>query len=216
MRQQHRRKPTRYSQWHVLQRRRQQFGELIQVDGSPHQWFVQDPTLYTLLLFVDDATGIITAARFEKSETFTGYAQLIEEHVWRYGIPVSFYSDRHSVFCPVISEKEATKNIPEKTQYQRVCDTLGIHPILAYSPQAKGRIERMNQTLQKRWPGEFAARGITTPQQANQRMPELLAFLISISGYRLRTQGMLTLLINTVIKHAKSCSGFVLIGRKRN
>lgn len=106
----------RQPQLHPLRRRRAQFGELIQIDGSPHQWFVDDPQLYTLLLFVDDATGRVTAARFERSESFAGYARLLEEHVWRFGIPVAFYSDRHSIFTAETEGKKLAQKKPELTQ----------------------------------------------------------------------------------------------------
>lgn len=176
-RQQHKTISRRQSPHHLLRRCRAQFGDLIQVDGSPHPWFLGDSRLYTVLLFVDDTTGRVTVARFERSESFSGYAKLLEEHIWRFGIPVAFYSDRHSIFTAAVPEKKQAVKKPEQTQYQRVCEKLGIHLILAHSPQAKGRIERRNQTLQKRWPGEFAARGITTPEQANEHMRELLDFL---------------------------------------
>lgn len=91
---------------------------------------------------------------FFPTETAAGYLRLIKEHVLRYGIPLAFYSDRHSIFAPANAED----NEGDGTQFQRVCGLLGIESILALTPQAKGRVERLNQTLQGRWP-KIQARG---------------------------------------------------------
>lgn len=148
---------------YALRRRRSRFGELIQIDGSPYAWFGEDAQRACLLAFIDDATGIITAARFYLTENQTGYLTLIKEHVCRYGVPVALYSDRHTIF---------TRKFPEgiriePPQYARVCHRLGIEQILALSPQAKGRIERLFRTLQGRWPKQFQVDGINTIAQAN-------------------------------------------------
>lgn len=82
---------------HPLRRRRNRFGELIQIDGSPHRWFGEDKEPCSLLTFIDDASGKITAAGFFPTETTEGYLHLIQEHVLHYGIPLAFYSDRHSI-----------------------------------------------------------------------------------------------------------------------
>lgn len=150
-------------QLHQSRRRRSRFGELIQVDGSPHHWFGPDQPPCCLLAFSDDATSKITAARFYQSETSTGYLELIKDHVLKYGIPVSLYSDQHSIFT---TSKESNKG-KVRTQYQRCCEALGIESILAKTPQAKGRIERLNRTLQGRWVKEFALLGIKTIEEAN-------------------------------------------------
>lgn len=155
---------------HLLRRRRSRFGELIQIDGSPHQWFVNDPHQYCLIAFIDDATGRITAARFYPTETAGGYFLTLVAHIKQYGIPLALYSDRHSIF---------RQNRPdvqdEETQFKRACDQLGIELIYALSPQAKGRIERLFQTLQNRWPLEFRVQGISDMDTANKRLPEFIA-----------------------------------------
>ena len=154
---------------HQLRRRRNRFGELIQIDGSPHRWFGQDKEPCSLLTFIDDASGKITAAGFFLTETSEGYLHLIQKHVLQYGILLAFYSDRHSIFTAYPREDRQ----PIVTQFQRECSLLGIESILALTPQAKGRVERLNQTLQGRWPKEFKLRGrdITA---ANQHIKEFI------------------------------------------
>lgn len=148
---------------YALRRRRPRFGELIQIDGSPHYWFGEDSPRACLLAFIDDATGIITAARFYPTENMTGYLALIKEHISRYGVPVALYSDRHTIFTRKLPETP----LIEPPQYARVCQRLGIEQILALSPQAKGRVKRLFRTLQGRWPKQFSIDGICTINQAN-------------------------------------------------
>lgn len=163
--------PKSSEETHPLRRRRNRFGELIQIDGSPHYWFGREKAPCSLLAFIDDASGKITAAGFFPTETAAGYLRLIKEHVLRYGIPLAFYSDRHSIFAPVNAEEEKEGGA---TQFQRVCSLLGIESILALTPQAKGRVERLNQTLQGRWPKEFKLRGIEDITTANENIEEFI------------------------------------------
>lgn len=86
---------------------------------------------------------------------------------------MAIYSDRHSVFTSNVDEARR-KSKPQPTQFQKICDHLGIELILAHSPEAKGRVERLFQTLQKRWPKEFRILGIHNLAEANERMPELI------------------------------------------
>lgn len=155
---------------HLLRRRRSRFGELVQIDGSPHQWFEGDPRQYCLIAFIDDATGRITAARFFPTETAGGYFSILVTHIRQYGIPLALYSDRHSIF-----RQNRTEVQDEETQFKRACDQLGIELIYALSPQAKGRVERLFQTLQNRWPLEFRVQGISDLDTANKRLPEFIA-----------------------------------------
>ena len=101
------------------------------------------------MVIIDDATSRITAAQFAPTENSLSYRELIEQHVWRYGIPLAFYSDRHGIFTPVSDHLILSRNY-QLTDYERVCRHLGIETIYAHNPQAKGRIERLNQTLQRR------------------------------------------------------------------
>lgn len=156
---------------HRLRRRRASFGELVQIDGSPHAWFGSDYPNCCLIAFIDDATSMITDAAFFETERSDGYLQLIEHHLRIFGIPVAFYSDRHGIFDPTIKDANGNSGL---TQYKRVCNTLGIEAIRAYSPQAKGRIERLFKTLQGRWPKEFKLRGIKTIDAANAVIDEYI------------------------------------------
>lgn len=135
-----------------LRRRRGAFGELIQIDGCPHYWFGLDNPPACLIGFIDDATSRITAARFFPTETSEGYMIVLLEHMRKYGIPVALYSDRHSVFT---SNRDKFSRRESRTQFSRACNALGIDLILAQSPNAKGRVERMFRTLQCRWPLSF-------------------------------------------------------------
>ena len=163
----------RKSNQHPLRRRRAQFGELIQLDVSPHHWFGPQRDRACLMVFIDDAISRITAAQFAPTENSLSYRELIEQHVWRYGIPLAFYSDRHSIFTPVGDHRTLRRNY-QLTDYERVCRHLGIETIYAQTAQAKGRIERLNKTLQGRWPHQFAYEGITNIEQANANIDRFI------------------------------------------
>ena len=163
----------RKSGLHPLRRRRAQFGELIQLDGSPHHWFGSHRDRACLMVFIDDATGRITAAQFAPTENSLSYRELIEQHVWRYGIPLAFYSDCHSIYTPVGDHRTLRRNY-QLTDYERVCRHLGIETIYAHTPQAKGRIERLNKTLQGRWHHQFAYEGISGIEQANANIDRFI------------------------------------------
>lgn len=156
---------------HPLRRRRGAFGELIQIDGCPHYWFGLDNPQACLIGFIDDATSRITAARFFPTETSEGYMIVLLEHMRKYGIPVALYSDRHSVFT---SNRDKFSRRESRTQFSRACNALGIDLILAQSPNAKGRVERMFRTLQCRWPQMFRIAGISSIEEANMRIKEFI------------------------------------------
>jgi transposase len=152
---------------HPIRERRASFGEMIQIDGSPHDWFEgrdnQPGTLTTLLVFIDDATGRLTDLRFVAHETTLDYMRVLYEHIQTFGAPVSLYSDKHSIFR--INAKGA--DMGAETQFSRAARELGIECIHAHSPQAKGRVERANQTLQDRLVKEMRLNGINNSEQAN-------------------------------------------------
>ena len=150
---------------HPLRERRPRFGELIQIDGSPHDWFEGRSLVCTLLVFIDDATGQLTQLRFMPTETTLGYMHCLHDHILAHGMPMALYSDRHSIFR-VNGEHEG------ETQWGRAMDTLGIEQICANSPQAKGRVERVNQTLQDRLVKEMRLLGINGPEEANAWLPQ--------------------------------------------
>ncbi len=148
---------------HQSRERRACFGELIQIDGSHHDWFEGRGPKCCLLVFIDDATSQLVGLRFEKSETTAGYFRLTREYIEHYGQPVTVYSDRDSIFrinCPGMLKGE-------ETQFGRAMRELGIKSICANSPQAKGRVERANKTLQKRLVRELRLRNINDMDSAN-------------------------------------------------
>jgi hypothetical protein len=152
---------------HIPRDRRPRFGELVQIDGSPHRWFEDRGPRCTLLVFIDDATSKLVALRFVKAETTNAYFSLAHEYFTRYGIPEAFYSDRFGVFR--VNLKGALRG--ELTQFARAMDQLGIELICANSPQAKGRVERVNQTLQDRLVKELRLAGISDIDSGNRFLP---------------------------------------------
>jgi len=156
---------------HPMRERRARLGELVQIDGSPHDWFEGRADRCTLLVFIDDATGKLLQLRFEPTETTLGYMHALHDHIVAHGLPVALYSDKHSIFR--INAKEAD---PEaETQFGRATRELGIECIHANSPQAKGRVERANQTLQDRLPKEMRLAGISGIASANNWLPGFVA-----------------------------------------
>ena len=151
-----------------LRERRPRFGELIQIDGSPHDWFEGRSPPCTLIVFIDDATGRLTSLRFVPAETTRAYLETLRAHVLAHGVPLAFYSDRHGIFR--VNAKDAT-NGDGKTEFGRVSERLGIEPIHALTPQAKGRVERANQTLQDRLVKEMRLRNICSMEVANRFLP---------------------------------------------
>ena len=159
---------------HQLRERRACFGELIQIDGSPYDWFEGRAEPCVLLVLIDDATGKLVQLRFVESESFFSYAQAAEDYFRRCGKPVAFYSDKHGIFrvnVPSTGSRDAL------TQFGRAMLELEIQIICANTPQAKGRVERVNQTLQDRLPKEMRLRGIANMADGNTYLPEFMADL---------------------------------------
>ncbi len=150
-----------------MRERRPLVGELVQADGSPHHWFEDRGDPCTLLLYVDDATTRILDACFAEHETTNNYFALFEEALGRHGLPVSIYTDKHGVFR--INRLDVGD---QETHMQRALRELGIELICANSPQAKGRVERANRTLQGRLVKEFRLTNICTIEEANRALPE--------------------------------------------
>lgn len=145
---------------HLPRNRRACFGDMIQADGSHHHWFGQECPACCLTVLIDDATGKITSLYFTETETTEGYFIALRRHFDRYGIPRSLYSDRHALFGGVSLNRE-------NSQLGRALHELGIESIFAHTPQAKGRVERVNRTLQDRLVKELALRGIKDLRAAN-------------------------------------------------
>ena len=151
-----------------LRERRPRFGELIQIDGSPHDWFEGRGPRCTLIVFIDDATGRLTALRFAPAETTRAYLEALRDHVLAHGRPLAVYSDRHGIFR--VNAKDAQSG-DGKTAFGRVVARLDIASIQALTPQAKGRVERANQTLQDRLVKETRLVGVSSIEAANAFLP---------------------------------------------
>lgn len=157
--------------------RKPQAGMMLQIDGSPHPWLGPDRPELCLLVAVDDATGE-TFARFEEHENCLGYLRLLKSIIARKGVPLSLYSDRHTIFrAPQqdrLSIEEQLAGVEPQTQFSRACGELGIAIITAHSPQAKGRVENHNRTLQGRLIPEFDHEKITDRAAAQRYLGDFL------------------------------------------
>jgi len=146
-------------------------GELIQLDGSPHDWLEGRGPRLTALGFQDDATGKILAARFFPAETSEGYFHLLQSLLRRFGVPIAFYGDRNGIFVrndDHWSLEEQLAGSRQPTQFGRALADLGITFIAAQSPQAKGRVERLWGVLQDRLRGELRLAQACDPDSANR------------------------------------------------
>jgi hypothetical protein len=145
------------------------FGEMIQADASEHDWLEGRGEKMELLGIIDDATGRIFV-RFYAGETTEGYMDLLSRYIQKFGRPMIWYSDRAGIFRAEekVAGYDEKQRVP--TQFSRALSEMGIEMILANSPQAKGRIERLWNTLQTRWTSEFRRAGITTMAAANERV----------------------------------------------
>jgi len=155
-----------------------QLGELVQLDGSPHDWLQGRGPRLTALGMQDDATGKILAAQFFPSETAFGYLSLLRQLLQRHGVPLAFYGDRSGIFVRnddawTVQEQLAGKRQP--TQFGRALAQLGITFIAAQSPQAKGRVERLWGVLQDRLSSELRLAGAVDLDSANAVLRTFLA-----------------------------------------
>lgn len=140
-------------------------GEMIQMDASLHPWFGDKKS--QLHIGVDDATGAIVGAFFDSQETLKGYYNVLNHILTDYGIPFMFFTDRRTVF----EYKRKNTTVAEEdtfTQFSYACRQLGIEIKTSSVAQAKGRVERMFQTLQSRLPIEMRLAGVNTLEQANE------------------------------------------------
>jgi len=155
---------------HQMRERRACIGELVQIDGSDHDWFEGRGPKCTLLVYIDDATGQLLELWFVPDETFFGYCEASRHYFERYGKPVAFYSDKHGIFR--VNQEQTIGLGSGLTQFGRAMQELDIQIICANTPQAKGRIERANQTLQDRLVKELRLLGISDIDSANAYLPE--------------------------------------------
>jgi transposase len=154
---------------HQMRERRACFGELVQIDGSDHDWFEGRGPRCSLLAYIDDASGQLMEAWFAPAETFFAYCEATQHYLERYGKPVAFYSDKHGIFR--VNQPRPLGTSSGLTQFGRAMQELDIQIICANSPQAKGRIERAYQTLQDRLVKELRLLRISDIASANAYLP---------------------------------------------
>jgi transposase len=162
-----------------MRERKPQLGILLQCDASPYDWLEGRGPAMSLHGVIDDATGAILGLYFRPQEDIMGYLHVFRQVLETYGIPLCLYSDRHTMF---FSPKKDKLTIEEElqgkqvnlTQIGRILDELQITHIAAHSPQAKGRIERLWQTLQSRLPIEMRLARINTIEAANEFLVEYI------------------------------------------
>jgi transposase len=152
--------------------RRTCVGELIQIDGCDHEWFEERAARCTLLVYVDDATSRLMQLHFCDSESTFSYFEATRKYLDTHGKPVTFYSDKYSVFRVNQSEPRGGDGV---TQFGRALNELNIDIICANSPAAKGRVERANLTLQDRLVKELRLQGISSIAEANAFVPTFIA-----------------------------------------
>ncbi|MDQ6980761.1 MAG: ISNCY family transposase [Ghiorsea sp.] len=149
---------------HPVRERRPRMGELIQVDGTPHDWFEGKAAKCTLMVFIDDATSKLVDLQFYPTEGTQAYMEGLRRYIKAYGRPVAIYSDRHSSLT--VNTVDAASG-EQLTQFGRALKTLDIEHIKANSPQAKGRVERANLTLQDRLLKEMRLEGTSNIEEGN-------------------------------------------------
>ncbi len=155
-------KKEKKSKVHPRRTRRSRVGELVQIDGSYHEWFEDRAEKCCLLVCVDDATSQIMYMRFCETETTDDYFDTVRDYLNQYGRPKAFYSDKHSIFR--VNMKGCEGN---NTSFHRALKELDIELICAHSPQAKGRVERANGILQDRLIKELREEGISSIEEGN-------------------------------------------------
>lgn len=173
-------KKHRKTKLHHRRKRKECEGMMLQADGTPFDWF-ETGEKYSLHGFIDDATGKITGLYMCKNECLLGYLEVLRQTLENYGIPISLYPDKYSVFFPpkkvddhITIEEQLNGREKGITQFGRIIEELGIEMFPASSPQAKGRIERLWETLQSRLVTEFRINKIKTIDEANNFLIEYI------------------------------------------
>lgn len=172
-------KQKRSPHLHQLRPRRACRGELVQLDGSPHDWFEGRGGVgsCTLLVYIDDATGKLLHLEFVDSESTWSYFTATRHYLEAHGKPLAYYCDRHGVLRVNSTQagSASTTDSVALTQYGRAMRQMGIKLIYAHTPQAKGRVERANQTLQDRLVKEMRLAGISSMAEGNAYLPSFIS-----------------------------------------
>jgi hypothetical protein len=169
----------RYKKPHPRRVPRQREGELLQTDATPHPWFYGNDNNYALHGFIDDATGKVTGLYFCENECMHGYIEAFRQTILNFGIPVDIYSDGLSLFR---SKKAQSLSIEEQllgvkvneTQFARMLHSLRVGIIVAKSSQAKGKVERLWNTLHDRLRIEMGLAKISDIENANKFLPNFI------------------------------------------
>ena len=151
---------------HLPRARRECFGELIQMDGSHDYWLGPNHDRVVLNVMIDDATSRLTSLHLSLEEDLPAYYAVLARHLEAHGRPRAIYTDRSAI--------AEVRQGDGQTQFHQSLEKLDIELILANSPQAKGRVERANRTLQDRLIKELRLRGINTLEKANEFLPEFV------------------------------------------
>jgi|AGTN01.2.fsa_nt_gi Integrase core domain. len=166
------RKYRQKKQSHPPRERKENAGELIQVDASKHKWFYNDDAFYHLHGGIDDSTGIVTGGFFSKEETIYGYQMVLYQTLKNYGIPICLYTDYRTIFQSskkdLTLEEELKGKQINNTRFTNMLNHLGIDILSTEVPQAKGKIERLWNTFQDRLYKELKKNGINTLEKANE------------------------------------------------
>ena len=162
---------------HPPRPRRENAGELIQVDASKHQWFYGDENYYYLHGGIDDATGRVTSCFFAEQETIYGYQMIMKDTIIDYGIPECLYTDYRTIFKSTKKELTLEEEIEGKeiknTRFANMLEYVGIDIISTIDPRSKGRIERLWRTFQDRLYKELKKKNINTIEKANQYLKDV-------------------------------------------
>jgi transposase len=166
------RSPRRHRQW---RERRRHDGEMVQMDGSHHDWFEGRGPWCVLMGYIDDATGRVFG-RFYDYEGTIPAMDSFKRYIQTYGLPMGVYLDKHTTYKSTAkaSIEDQLNDSPALSEFERALKELGVEVIHANSPQAKGRIERLFGTLQDRLVKEMRLRGIRTLEEANAFLEEYL------------------------------------------
>ena len=151
--------PNKSDSVHTIREPMANRGTLVQIDGTPHDWF-ENGEMWSLHLAVDDATGEILAGWFMPTECLEGYVHMLVIILKKYGIPENFYSDRHTILINPIDGK--------LTQFGKICEDLGINIIAALTPQAKGKVEEKNLVIQNRLVNDIKRFNVKSYEELNK------------------------------------------------
>jgi hypothetical protein len=182
------RKDRKHRQW---RERKGQIGEMVQMDGSHHDWLEGRGPKLVLMGYIDDATGQVFGRFYDYEGTLPAMDSL-RRYIQKNGIPQSLYLDKHKTYKSdgkLTVEQELAGEANPVSQFERACQELGIKVIHADSPQAKGRVERLFKTLQDRLVKEMRLEDIKTKQEANQFLERYLPLYSRRFGVAARENG---------------------------